>query len=110
MADITFISNEDIEKNIKIILTQTNYDETVAREKLKEFNYDYMKVIRNYMGISEKKQINKVNSINQEIYRQIRNNLDSGMKNYREQNPINIEQVINNFIEADEKIEDNDKN
>jgi hypothetical protein len=32
------------------------------------------------------------------------------MKNYREQNPINIEQVINNFIEADEKIEDNDKN
>jgi hypothetical protein len=110
MADITFISNEDIEKNIKIILTQTNYDETVAREKLKEFNYDYMKVIRNYMGISEKKQINKVNSINQEIYRQIRHNLDSGMKNYREQNPINIEQVINNFIEADEKIEDNDKN
>ena len=110
MADITFISNEDIEKNIKIILTQTNYDETVAREKLKEFNYDYMKVIRNYMGISEKKQTNKVNSINQEIYRQIRHNLDSGMKNYREQNPINIEQVINNFIEADEKIEDNDKN
>lgn len=110
MADITFISNEDIDKNIKIILTQTNYDETVAREKLKEFNYDYMKVIRNYMGISEKKQTNKVNSINQEIYRQIRHNLDSGMKNYREQNPINIEQVINNFIEADEKIEDNDKN
>lgn len=110
MADITFISNEDIEKNIQIILTQTNYDETVAREKLKEFNYDYMKVIRNYMGISEKKQTNKVNSINQEIYRQIRHNLDSGMKNYREQNPINIEQVINNFIEADEKIEDNDKN
>jgi hypothetical protein len=32
------------------------------------------------------------------------------MKNYREQNPINIEQVINNFIEADEKIGDNDKN
>ncbi len=110
MADITFISNEDIDKNIKIILTQTNYDETVAREKLKEFNYDYMKVIRNYMGISEKKHTNKVNSINQEIYRQIRHNLDSGMKNYREQNPINIEQVINNFIEADEKIEDNDKN
>jgi septum formation topological specificity factor MinE len=108
MADITFVSNEDIDKNIQIILTQTNYDETIAREKLKEFNYDYMKVIRNYMGISEKKQTNKVNSINQEIYRQIRHNLDSGMKNYREQNPINIEQVINNFIEADEKIEDND--
>jgi hypothetical protein len=110
MADISFISNEDIEKNINIILTQTNYDEKIAREKLKEFNYDYMKVIRNYMGIPEKKQTNKINSINQEIYRQIRNNLDSGMKNYREQNPINIEQVINNFIEADEKIEDNDKN
>jgi len=110
MADISFISNEDIEKNINIILTQTNYDEKVAREKLKEFNYDYIKVIRNYMGIPEKKQTNKINSINQEIYRQIRNNLDSGMKNYREQNPINIEQVINNFIEADEKIEDNDKN
>jgi septum formation topological specificity factor MinE len=110
MADINFISNDDIEKYLKIILTQTNYDEPIARDKLKEFNYDYMKVIRNYMGITEKKQPNKIGSINQEIYRQIRHNLDSGMKNYREQNPINIEQVINNFIEADEKIGDNDKN
>jgi gas vesicle protein len=110
MEDISFISNDDIEKYLKIILTQTNYDETTARDKLKVFNYDYMKVIRNYMGITEKKQTNKISSINQEIYRQIRHNLDSGMKNYREENPINIEQVINNFTEADEKIGDNDKN
>jgi hypothetical protein len=63
MADINFISNDDIEKYLKIILTQTNYDEPIARDKLKEFNYDYMKVIRNYMGITEKKQPNKNNLI-----------------------------------------------
>ncbi len=103
------ISDETINKHVNIIMTQTNYDETIALEKLKEFNYDYMNVIKNYMGIPEKKVSPRISSINQEIYKQIRYNLDSNMKQYREQNPINIEQVMTNLNESEEREREKDK-
>ena len=98
-----FISDENINKYVNIIITQTNYNEIIALEKLKEFNYDYMKVIKNYMGIPEKRINPRISSINQEIYKQIRYNLDSNMKQYREQNPINIDQVMTNLNESEER-------
>jgi hypothetical protein len=55
------------------------------------------------MGIPEKKEENKVKSVNQEIYRQLRTKLDSSMKEYREKNPINMEQIVENFKESDER-------
>jgi hypothetical protein len=42
-------------------------------------------------------------SVNQEIYRQIRTNLDRSMQEYRTKNPINMEQVITNFQESEER-------
>ena len=84
------------------MLSQTNYNEEEAREKLKLFNCDYMKVIREYMGIPDKKA-KKVKSVNQEIFRQIRTKLDSSMKEYREKNPIDINQIIDNFNESDKR-------
>ena len=102
MSDISFVSNDDIDKYLNIIMTQTTYDESVAREKLKIVNYDYMMVIKDYMGI-EKKTNPRISSINQEIYKQIRYNMDSNMKQYREQNPIDIQQVKNNFSESEER-------
>ena len=98
-----YLSYEIINKHVNIIITQTNYNEKIALEKLKEFNYDYMKVIKNYMGIPEKKINPRISSINQEIYKQIRYNLDSNMKQYREQNPINIDQVMTNLNESEER-------
>jgi hypothetical protein len=62
-----------------------------------------MRVIKDYMGIPEKKEENKVKSVNQEIYRQLRTKLDSSMKEYREKNPINMEQIVENFKESDER-------
>jgi hypothetical protein len=104
MSDgISFFSNDDINKVLQKVLSQTNYTEEQAREKLRLFNSDYMAVIRDYMGISEKKEERKVKSINQEIFRQIRTKLDTSMKEYREKNPINMEQVINNLKESDER-------
>lgn len=104
MADkISFFSNEDIDENLKKVLSQTNYTEEEAKEKLKLFNCDYMKVIRDYMGIPDKKETTKVKSVNQEIFRQIRTKLDASMKEYREKNPINIDQVIDNFNESDKR-------
>lgn len=103
MADgISFFSSADIDLHVKKVMSQTNYTEEEAIEKLKLFNCDYMKVLRDYMGIPEQKNT-KVTTVNQEIYRQIRTRLDSSMREYREKNPINIDQVISNFQESEER-------
>jgi hypothetical protein len=82
MADkISFIETEDIENKIQIILRQTDYSEEVAREKLKESNFDHILVIKSFMGITEKKAP-PIKSVNQEIYKQLRYKLDSSMREY----------------------------
>ena len=103
MSDgISFYNNDDIDKYIRIVMTQTNYTEEESREKLMLFNCDYMRVIKDYMGIPEKKEV-KAKSFNQEIYRQIRTKLDGSMKEYRDKNPVNMEQVITNLQESEER-------
>ena len=39
-----------------------------------------------------------------EIYKQIRYKLDASMKEYRDNNPIDINHVVENFKESDEKL------
>jgi len=95
------ISNEIIEENIEKIMKQTNYSYDETKDKLIKHNNDYMKVLNEYFGIPEKPV--KVKSLNQEIYTQIRKTLDSSMTNYREKNPINIDQVITNLQESEER-------
>ena len=106
--DISFISNDEISILVNKVLAQTNYTEEIAKTKLQEFNYDLMRVLKDYMGIPEKKADSgtKIKSINQEIYKQIRHTLDSSMREYREKNPVNIEQVVTNLSESEE----NEKN
>ena len=87
---------------VKKVLAQTDYTEEKAVAKLQEFNNDLFRVLKDYMGIPEKKTDTKIKSINQEIYKQIRHTLDSSMKEYREKNPVNIEQVITNLAESEE--------
>lgn len=104
MSDkISILSDDAIEQLVQKITSQTNYTREHAKEKLILFNYDYMRVIRDYMGLSEMKKETKVKSINQEIFRQIRTELDSSMKTYRDKNPINIDQIVENFNESDER-------
>jgi hypothetical protein len=94
------------EINIRHIMSQTNYSEDVARAKLLEFNGDLMKVLKDYMGIPDKKENKQVKSVHQEIYKQIRHSLDQTMKEYREKNPVNIDQVITNLQESEERERD----
>ena len=63
---------ETNEEKIQIILRQTNYTEEEATQKLQENNYDHIQVIKNYLGVTEKKAP-VLKTKNQEIYRQIRN-------------------------------------
>jgi hypothetical protein len=94
------------EKYVKDIMTQTNYSEEVAREKLALFNNDFMKVLKDYMGIQDNQKPKQIKSVNQEIYKQIRHNLDKSMKDYREKNPVNVDQVITNLQESEERERD----
>ena len=82
MADnISFIESEDINNKVQIILRQTDLSENVAREKLKEANFDHILVIKNFLGITEKKAL-PIKSKNQEIYKQLRYKLDSSMREF----------------------------
>uniref|UniRef100_A0A6C0IVQ7 Uncharacterized protein n=1 Tax=viral metagenome TaxID=1070528 RepID=A0A6C0IVQ7_9ZZZZ len=100
---ISFFSKDDVENHVSLVVSQTNYTHDEAIEKLKLFNCDPMKVIRDYMGIPDpsQKQI-KVKSVNQEIFKQIRTTLEVSEKAHREKNPINIDQVVQNFMEFEE--------
>jgi hypothetical protein len=81
--NISFVETGKIDENIQIVMRQTDYTEEVAKEKLKEFNYDHIAVIKSYLGVTDKKAA-PVKSVNQEIYKQLRHRLDSNMRNYQE--------------------------
>jgi len=109
---ITFVCNDTSEEErecITKVMSQTNYDEATAKLKLSEFGFSVTRVLRDYMGIPDVKIVPKIKSVNQEIYKQIRYTLDSSMKVYREKHPINVDQLINNFQESDEREKDKDK-
>jgi Holliday junction resolvasome RuvABC endonuclease subunit len=82
MSDnISLVETSEIEDKIPKILRQTDYTEEQAREKLKEYNFDELAVIKAYLGIGQKNK-EQVTSINQEIFKQIRYRLDSNMRDY----------------------------
>jgi hypothetical protein len=78
---ISFTNNNEIQEKVEMILRQTDYTEEEAKNKLKEFNYDHIQVVKSYLGIPEKKE-NPIKNVNQEIYKQIRYKLDSTMREY----------------------------
>lgn len=73
-SKIVFISNEDIEEKIQLVMRQTDYTQDIARVKLTACNYDVIKCIKAYMGIAEKKAPTQV-SLNQQIYRELRTHM-----------------------------------
>jgi len=78
---ISFTNNNEIQEKVEMILRQTNYTEEEAKNKLKDFNYDHIQVVKSYLGIPEKKEP-PIKTVNQEIYKQIRHKLDSNMREY----------------------------
>jgi hypothetical protein len=85
MSDsLSLVETTQIEEKVEKILRQTDYTDVIAREKLKEFNYDEVAVIRGYFGIQDKKVSSQIKSVNQEIYKQLRHKLDSNIKDYHQ--------------------------
>jgi hypothetical protein len=74
----------DMASEIGMIMRQTNYDETTAREKLAEHK-DVMKVIREYLnGGKLNEPVAAKLSTNQQIYKEIRGMMDDAAKTYLE--------------------------
>jgi hypothetical protein len=84
MDKISLADTEVIDSKIQIVMRQTDYTQEIAREKLVQFNFNEMNVIKDYFGISEKKAPEQIKSVNQAIYKQLRGHLDGVMRNYRE--------------------------
>jgi hypothetical protein len=83
MDNISLIETDQIAGKIQIVLRQTDYSEDKAREKLQQFDYNEIAVIKDYFGITEKKAP-PIKSVNQAIYKQLRSHLDGAMKDYRD--------------------------
>jgi hypothetical protein len=80
------MSETQLEACIKIVCSQTNYTREKAEEKLKEFNNDFIKVIKQYLNPNfdkpKKERKIKKNQMNQEIISQIRKFKDKQCENY----------------------------
>jgi hypothetical protein len=82
MDNISLVETHQIDEKIQIVIRQTDYSVNIAREKLKEYNFDEIETIKDYLGITEKKAL-PVKSVNQEIYKQLRRRLNDNMRDYK---------------------------
>ena len=103
------------EANIKLIMSQTTYSYNDALTKLNHHNNNPILVIKEYMGLlnenknkndNDTKMNSKIKSVNQEIYKQIRGELDVSMRCYNNKNPVDINHVIQNFQESEKRLHD----
>ena len=107
------IKNDEI---IKLVMRQTDYDKDKVIEKLKEWDNNYINVIKEYMNpnFQNKKQEKKFVSKNQQVYGEIRNFMDVANRNYemRKKRSEKIKQIQQqrylNFLK--QKKENADKN
>ena len=72
----------DIEVKLNIILSQTSYTQEEAKELIDINNGDYIKIVIDYLKTGKEISepvVTKTPSINQSIYRQIRNKMNENM-------------------------------
>lgn len=92
MDNISFVESNQIREYIRIICGQTDLTVDEALVKLQEYNFDYIGVIRNYLGLDKIKE-KKIKSLNQEIYKQLRIKLDASVEDFnkrKEQNQTRL--------------------
>ena len=97
-------------QQIQFIMTQTNYNEIEATQKLEECNNDVMKVVNEYLGIGVKKDENVKKTKNQKVFSVIREIMDSGSRNFimQQERAKKIEEM-KKHIEMKKRIEQNEK-
>lgn len=91
------------------IMAQTTYSEDEAYEKLQLFNNDPVLVIKDYLGVPQQTHVPR-SSINQEIFKQIRQQMDTSMNKYRLAHPIDMNQLRSNIQESEFRKHNKEKN
>ena len=91
-------SDIEISNMCGIVSRQTNYTIDEIKDKLIEYDYVYMDVIKEYMGVKKEKP-KPIKSLNQEIYRQIRIKLDDATRDFNQQQYEKIVAEINEDID-----------
>jgi hypothetical protein len=71
----------DIKELVEKVKRQTSLTEDIIREQLQKTNYNYIEVIKNHFNVP-KKEVKQIVSLNQEIYKQLREKMDNIMKDY----------------------------
>lgn len=77
--------NQNVEKEfVRIIMNQTNYDENLAKKKLKEWDNNFANVIKEYLNpnFKTKKDENINLTTNQKVFSSIRKFMDKASYNY----------------------------
>ena len=67
MDNISFINKDEVNEKINMIMRQTDYDYDTGYSKLTDAHYDHIKVIKAYLGITEKKALSSLSSFYQFI-------------------------------------------
>ena len=100
------LTKEDIRKRevINLVCRQTDYTKEEAEEKLKQKNFNYLDVIKEYMN-PNKKPTQYTASLNQQIFKNMRGFLDENSKElqrqrdyYNKAKSMNYEKVIEEKI------------
>ena len=78
-------NNKNVVDLVDIVVRQTDYNNDMALEKLNEYNFDPVEVIRNYMNPTKKVfyKTTQPETTNQRVYKEIRTMLDSANATYR---------------------------
>lgn len=77
--------NQKVEKEfVRIIMNQTNYDENLAKKKLKEWDNNFANVIKEYLNPNFNKKQEKNNNLttHQKVFSSIRKFMDKASYNY----------------------------
>jgi hypothetical protein len=97
--------NKYIENLRTLVMRQTNYDEDTAIKKIIEHDLDVMKVIREYMNVSNTSKISKNKSTNQLMYGEFRKFLDDASRTHYRQKELEemrqrkLQKIISNKID-----------
>ena len=95
---------------VKLIVSQTNYTEDIAKQKLEEWGGNYLYVIKEYLNpnfLNKKKK--DVRSKNQKIMGEIRNFMDTANREYlvrkkiEDEKKMRLQKIREQFLENKKK-------
>ena len=103
------------QKIIDLVCSQTDYTREEAEEKLKNRNYNYLDVIKEYLN-PNRKPVQQTKTLNQQIFSNIRSFMDNGSKEllrqkeyYRKAREMSFEKNVESIVQDKQnKIETTD--